>query len=269
MTCCLRILLTVTAVTASTRTLADEPVKLIAHRGGVVTDEIIENNRAAIEEAVRRGYWMVEVDVRRTRDGVPIAHHDGTFQRYYGDPGSVGELTWEEVSQLKSTPGGESPLRLTDYLAACDGRLRIMLDVKAEKEPLPPEYLQAIEDAMRQHGQLKSAYLIGVEESKQHFLGKLRISRRYDDIVAARQRGEDVGSRYFFFPRGGTFTTDRIRQAMQLGVPVVPSVNTFHYPAADRHTQARRDIERMLAGGVTEFQIDSIYDRWFDIPTEE
>lgn len=267
MTRCLTLLIAVAAV--SNAGAADTPVRLIAHRGGVVSDQIIENNLAAIEAAVERGYWMVEVDVRRTRDGVPIAHHDGTFQRYYNDPRTVQEVTWQEASQLKATPGGESPLRLTDYLKACDGRLHIMLDVKGEKQKLPPEYLQQIEDVMRQYHQLSTAYMIGVEEAKQHFLGKLRISRKYDEIVAARQRGEDVSSRYFFFPRGRTFTSDNIQAALQLGVPVVPSVNTFHYPAADRTSQAREDIKRMLDGGVTEFQIDSVYDRWLLTPTQD
>ncbi|CAD7694747.1 unnamed protein product, partial [Ostreobium quekettii] len=182
--------------------------------------------------------------------------------RYYNDSRKVGELTWEEVSQLKATPGGESPLRLTDYLAACKGRLRIMLDIKGEKQKLPREYLQQIEDAMRQHHQLSQAYMIGVEEAKQHFRGKLRMSRGFDDIVAARERGEDVASLYFYFPRGRTFTSEDIKAALRLGVPVVPSVNTFHYPAAERMQQSRVDIERMLKGGITEFQIDSVFDQW-------
>ena len=256
----LRILLSfVAAVQVSA---GDTPVRLIAHRGGVVDDQIIENNRAYIEAAVERGYWMLEVDVRRTRDNVPIAHHDSTFQRYYEDRRSVGDLSWNEVSVLRANPGGESPLRLSDYLAVCDGRVRIMLDIKSEKSPLPEKFLQEIERVMREHGQLDQAYLIGAEEARQYFLGKLRVSGGYDDIVAARKRGEDVDSRYFYFPRGRTFTSDDIVRALQLGVPVVPSINTFHYPAAERMTQAREDIDRMRRGEVTEFQIDSIYDQW-------
>lgn len=259
MTCSLRILviLLISTVAAS----ADTPVKMIAHRGGVVSDQIIENNRASIEAAVERGYWMLEVDVRRTRDGVPIAQHDGTFRRYYDDPRRVGELTWEEASQLKASPGGESPLRLTDYLEACDGRVKIMLDVKGEKEPLPTAYLQEIERVMRKHQQLDTAYMIGTEEAKQFFLGKLRISRGYDDIISARANGEDVASRYFYFPRGSKFTEQQIAKALTLGVPVVPSVNTFHYPAKEHMVRARADINRMLQGGVTQFQIDSVYDQ--------
>jgi len=44
---------------------------------------------------------------------------------------------------------------------------------------------------------------------------------------------------------------------------VVPSVNTFHYKFENNMTGAKRDIEFLKECGVTEFQIDSQYDQWF------
>src|SRR5690625_6725321 len=41
-------------------------VKLIAHRGGIVNENGIENSRAAMEEAIRRGYWMLEIEDRKS-----------------------------------------------------------------------------------------------------------------------------------------------------------------------------------------------------------
>ena len=55
----LRLLTLFTTVSAA---MADNPVRLIAHRGGVVNERIIENNLASIEAAVERGYWMLEVN---------------------------------------------------------------------------------------------------------------------------------------------------------------------------------------------------------------
>jgi len=240
-----------------------QSIHLIAHRGGVVSEDIIENNRGAIEAAVDRGYWMAEVDVRRTKDGVSVAHHDADFRRYYGDPRRLADMTWKEISALRSTPGNEAPLRLADYLEICDGRLRIMLDIKGGKEPLPQTYLQEIERVMVQHRQLDSAYMIGVEEAKQFFAGKLRISSSYETIQAKKKRGQDVQSRYFLFPRGRLASAQEIERGLALGVAVVPSINTFHYPRADRLSAARRDIDRLLKAGVTEFQIDSVYDSMF------
>ena len=240
-------------------------VNLNAHRGGVVSDTIIENNRASIEAAVQRGYWMVEVDVRRTADGVPIAHHDFDFRRFYQDRRKVRDMTWEEISQLRSSPGGEHPLRLVDYLQACDDRLKIMLDIKGERSLLPAAFLDEIERVMNEAGQLKYAYMIGTEETKQHLPAKLRISRKYEDIASAKEEGSE--SHYFIFPRDNRVTEDEIRQGLALGAPVVPSINAFHYPKKTRMQRARQDIERLRAAGVTEFQIDSVFDEWL-ISTE-
>ncbi|GAB4107899.1 hypothetical protein GCM10028791_03460 [Echinicola sediminis] len=53
-----------------------ESYQLIAHRGGVVNEDLAENSMGALNEAIRRGYDMVEIDVRLTKDSVFITHHD-------------------------------------------------------------------------------------------------------------------------------------------------------------------------------------------------
>lgn len=239
---------------------AEGSIRMIAHRGGVVNDAMIENHLAAIEAAIRRGYWMVEVDVHKSLDGVPVVHHDDDFKRYYGDPRLVAEMTWDQISTLRATPGKERPLTLGEYLDACDGRVRIMLDVKGND--LPETFLDRIEQALRDHDQLETAYVIGAEEVKQFLTGKALVERSYEQIVAAKERGEDVANRYFLFPRGMKFKEPEIAKALQLGVSVVPSVNAFHYLGINHMQRAKADIQRMRQSGVTEFQIDSVYDRW-------
>lgn len=233
---------------------------MIAHRGGVVTDQIIENNLAAIEAAVERGYWMVEVDVRRSRDDVAVVHHDADFRRYYGDPRRVADLTWDQISKLRATPGNERPLTLAEYLQACDGRLRIMLDVKGRD--LPDSYVAGIERTLRDYQQLSTTYVIGADQVKQRLTGKAIVSKSYDQIVAARDRGEDISSRYFLFPRGKQFKEPEVGKGLELGVPLVPSINVFHYLGIHHMQRAKEDIERLRSAGVTEFQIDSVYDQW-------
>lgn len=263
--CLTRWALTAAAVAFAADLPAEPPIRMIAHRGGVVTEEIIENNRGAIAAAVQRGYWMVEVDVRASLDAIPIVHHDADFKRYYGDPRQVSEMTGEEISRLRSRPGNEQPLTLAQYVEACDGRLRIMLDVKGQD--FPPAYLQAIEDILRQHDQLATAYIIGAEAVKQHLLGKARIGRPYDQILAARERGEDIASRYFLFPRGLHFQQPEVDRALELGVPVVPSINKFHYLGFNHLERAKQDILRLRRAGVNIFQIDSVYDVWLRDPS--
>ncbi len=50
--------------------------KLIAHRGGIVEGKYDEFDPASIQAAIDQGYYMLEIDVRETRDGVLIVHHD-------------------------------------------------------------------------------------------------------------------------------------------------------------------------------------------------
>lgn len=242
---------------------AAEPVRLIAHRGGVVSQEIIENNLAAIDEAARRGYWMVEADIRCTRDGVPIVHHDRTFERYYGDPRQVSEMDWDEIAKLRSTPGGERPQRFSEFAAACKGRLRIMLDVKGED--LSPQSFESIEASLAEHDLLKSAYLIGTDQSKDYFRGKLRVSANAITLDAAAHAGEPVEKLYFLFDRGSRITESMVRRSKELDVPVVAGINRFRYP--DDESTARKlaeaDVARLQSLGVTRFQIDSQYDVWF------
>ena len=251
---------TVLLVSVCLPVIADEPIRMIAHRGGVVTDSIIENNLAAIEAAVERGYWMVEVDVRNSKDGVAVVHHDADFKRYYGDSRRVVDLTWDQISELRATPGNERPLTLAEYLKACDGRLRIMLDVKGRD--LPESFVEGIERTLRENQQLQTTYVIGAAEAKQRLTGKAIVSRSYDQIVAAKNRGEDISNRYFLFPRGKLLKEPEVQKGIELGVPVVPSINIFHYLGINHKLRAKQDIERLRNAGVTEFQIDSVYDQW-------
>ena len=110
------------------------PLRLIAHRGGVVDATRIENSLPAIREAVRLGYWMLEIDVRETKDGHLIVHHDSDFTRYYGDHRRVQDLTLGEIRQLRSIPGNLVPLTFAEFAAACRGKIRLMLDVKGEHD---------------------------------------------------------------------------------------------------------------------------------------
>jgi hypothetical protein len=67
-----------------------------------------------------------------------------------------------------------------------------------------------------------------------------------------------------------------VKWAQERGVKVVPSINVYHYYDAKTMAgksraelealifpQAKAHIDALRALGVTEFQIDSEFDRWF------
>ena len=67
--------------------------RIIGHRGGVVDSTYAENSLASLKEAYNRGYYMVEIDVRLTKDSQLITQHDPHFLKYFGIAQKTNELT--------------------------------------------------------------------------------------------------------------------------------------------------------------------------------
>jgi glycerophosphoryl diester phosphodiesterase len=70
----------------------------IAHRGDPVGQR--ENTLPAFEAAVHQGADMVELDLRRTRDGVIVVLHDPTLLRLWGVDRSVGDLDLAQIREV-------------------------------------------------------------------------------------------------------------------------------------------------------------------------
>jgi glycerophosphoryl diester phosphodiesterase len=77
----------------------------IAHRGDPVGQR--ENTMPAFEAAVRQGADMVELDLRRTRDGVIVVLHDPTLLRLWGIDRAVGDLDLAQIREI-----GEGDVRV-------------------------------------------------------------------------------------------------------------------------------------------------------------
>ncbi|MFC0600798.1 glycerophosphodiester phosphodiesterase [Streptomyces palmae] len=98
----------------------------VAHRGDPYVHR--ENTLPSIRSAMRAGAGAVEIDVRLTRDGVPVVVHDATLKRLWGHDRPVRELT---AAQVREVTGGGVPLldeALTTMLSG-DGRVRVMIDL--------------------------------------------------------------------------------------------------------------------------------------------
>ncbi|GAA4807344.1 glycerophosphodiester phosphodiesterase [Streptomyces ziwulingensis] len=97
-------------------------VTAVAHRGDPY--RVRENTLGSLRSALRRGADAVEIDVRLTRDGVPVLLHDETLRRLWGRDRPLSALSADEVREL--TAGGVPTL--AEALAATDGH-RVMLDL--------------------------------------------------------------------------------------------------------------------------------------------
>jgi glycerophosphoryl diester phosphodiesterase len=75
-----------------------DPVLAIAHRGDPIGHR--ENTLPAFAAAVAQGADMLELDLRRTRDGAIVVLHDQSLLRLWELDASVGDLELAEVARL-------------------------------------------------------------------------------------------------------------------------------------------------------------------------
>jgi glycerophosphoryl diester phosphodiesterase len=80
---------------------------VVAHRGFHPSDGPSENSLGAFQAAIDIGADVVETDIRRTRDGVLVLHHDAELS----DGRTIAELTYAELPLL---PDGQRIPRLTE-----------------------------------------------------------------------------------------------------------------------------------------------------------
>lgn len=114
----------------------DGKVMVVSHRG--CWKYTAENSLSGIDTCIALGVDMVEIDVRRTRDGELVLMHDATVDRTTNGYGKVRDLTVDEVRSLRQRAhgGGNEPLTdhhvptLDDALDRVKGRILVNLDVK-------------------------------------------------------------------------------------------------------------------------------------------
>ncbi|MEU6227376.1 glycerophosphodiester phosphodiesterase [Streptomyces sp. NPDC047042] len=97
-------------------------VTAVAHRGDPY--RFRENTTDSLRSALEQGADAVEIDVRLTRDGVPVLLHDATLKRLWERERPLAALSSAEVSGL--TEGGVPTL--AEALAVTEGS-RVMIDL--------------------------------------------------------------------------------------------------------------------------------------------
>lgn len=108
-----------------------EDVSVIAHRGFACCYP--ENTLEAIDAAIEAGADAVELDVRLTRDGVPILMHDDSIGRTTDHSGKVEQLTFTALDGVDACPTSSAPCvvpTLGRALEIARNRTRVVLDVK-------------------------------------------------------------------------------------------------------------------------------------------
>ncbi|MGI5458373.1 glycerophosphodiester phosphodiesterase [Streptomyces sp. CA-249302] len=123
-------------------------VTAVAHRGDPY--RVRENTIDSLRSALDRGADAVEIDVRLTRDGVPVLLHDETLERLWGHERPLASLSAAEVRGL--TDGGVPTL--AEALAATDGG-RLMIDLPGTTQE---KAARRVVDAVREAGAQDRVY---------------------------------------------------------------------------------------------------------------
>jgi glycerophosphoryl diester phosphodiesterase len=109
-----------------------QPPLNIGHRGHA---DSLENTLISFRESIAMGAQMVELDVRLSKDGVPMVCHDRTIQRISGRRGVIADLTAKRLTSVDLGNGFRIPT-LEAVLAELTPRIPVNVELKFDK----PEY---------------------------------------------------------------------------------------------------------------------------------
>ncbi|MFJ7202681.1 glycerophosphodiester phosphodiesterase [Streptomyces sp. NPDC098789] len=124
-----------------------QTVTAVGHRGDPY--RVRENTLTSLRSAFDRGADAVEIDVRLTRDGVPVLLHDDTLRRLWGHDVRLDAVT---APQLRELTGGGVPTLREALMATGAGR--VMIDLPGAS----PEGVRAVVGLVRECGARERAY---------------------------------------------------------------------------------------------------------------
>jgi len=106
--------------------MANPPPLRIGHRGAAA--EAPENTLAAFARALARGVDGLELDVRVTRDGVPVVFHDASLARLAGRRRSLARLPLAALRTVRIR--GEPVPTLAEVLRLVRRRVVVQIEIK-------------------------------------------------------------------------------------------------------------------------------------------
>lgn len=118
----------------------------IAHRGSPFNAP--ENTLSAIDAAIAEGADYVELDVRRTRDGVLVLLHDRDLRRVAADPRTIWQVDYEELREMdvgtwfSAEFAGEQVPTLAEAVERIRGRAGLYLEIK--QQPGAPDLVDDV-----------------------------------------------------------------------------------------------------------------------------
>ena len=113
--------------------------KLVAHRGEHDNLTVMENSLTAFERAADADVWGVELDVRWTKDFVPVVFHDADLSRLFNRPEQIGRLSFNELRERVDVIP-----KLAEVVERFGGKLHLMIEIKHHDWPDPKRQSRAL-----------------------------------------------------------------------------------------------------------------------------
>ncbi|MDT8300171.1 MAG: glycerophosphodiester phosphodiesterase family protein [Sedimentisphaerales bacterium] len=235
---------------------------LIAHRGGVITPQSPECSIAAIRLAKQQGYAMVELDIRKSRDNVPVVFHDNDMRKACGIDKSIEEFNVSEIVKIAYVNTDQKICTLDRTLSLCRSlKLGLMLDVKITGDE---RFFQKIVTLIKKHGYENSSITINGDPDLRRHLKEIALLTVTQDEFKKVQQGLSCDLRNkFWFGLPPSLTSEMVKPLQRNGAYVIPAINTFRYPEQGHYELAHKDIQRLNEAGVDGYQIDSVYQPLF------
>lgn len=148
-------------------------VIVVAHRGD--WRNFPENSLEAIDNAIKMGVDVVELDVQRTKDGKLILMHDSTLNRTTTGEGQISEITLDSIQKLRLKNGYavrtiHKVPTLEEALLHAKGKIMVNLD-KADR------YFDQVYALMEKTGTTKQVIMKGTKSVKE-------VKELYGDYLA-------------------------------------------------------------------------------------
>lgn len=238
---------------------------LIAHRGGVTGPAIPECSGLAVKMASRYQYDMVELDVRESKDHHPIVFHDSHMMDACGIDNKISDFTLEELKRIRFLGSDETITSLDSMLNLSRSLdLGIMFDIKqGERSDL---FFRRILNLIDKYDLERACMLLGDSLARDRLQGKVLLTIP-DEILDRVEQGDGIDLHgYYWFGVPEHWSLELVSVVQENGGLVIPALNTFRYSENQHRSEARMDAERLIKAGVDGFQIDCVYQDYFDRP---
>jgi glycerophosphoryl diester phosphodiesterase len=212
--------------------------------------------------AKQHGYAMVELDIQKSKDGVPVVFHDNNMKEACGIDKRIKDLNADEIVKIAYVSSDQRICTLDRALSVCRSlKLGLMLDVKIEQDE---KFFQRIVTLVKKHGYQNASVTINADPELRENLKEIALITVSGEEFKKVQQGLscDLRNKFWFgLPR--RLPSEMVKPLQQNGAYVIPAINTFRYPDQGGYELARKDVQRLNEAGVDGYQIDSVYHRLF------